>query len=583
MKAMPPDFPKALATGAERVSAWADLLNSINVYPVADGDTGRNLSISLNPLKKTSETSEVISKKLLLGARGNSGNIAAQFFLGFLECENADDIPRAIKKGRDLAWEALPKPVSGTMLSLFDGLNDWSFAAHPVRDASEAKKLIGHLEEIVKETTTRIPELRDAGVVDAGALGMFIFFDGFFSVLSKSDRQFSPIIERFENLIQIDDAWKGSKDSGFCVDAVLKLDDLDSANLAKLTGLGESAIVFGHDDLVKLHIHVTDENQVRDQVKNIAQVISWESDDLDFQTREFFSTAQKQALHIVTDAAGSLTSSEAKELGITLLDSYININDRSRSESHLKPDHLWQAMRDGHPVSTSQASVFERHQHYQRIISSFSRALYLCVGSVYTGNFETVMNWKESNDPDNRLEVIDTGAASGKLGLIARAVARFSMQTKEPNEVSKYAKQATGTCKEYIFLEKLQYLAAGGRLSKGSAFFGDLFKVKPIITPASDGAKKVGVARNLQQQKRFAFDRLEKELDGRVPALILLEHSDNRSWVEDNMVEPIRKMFPKAEILVRPFSLTTGAHTGPGTWAVAFIPLSRPKNPTGEN
>lgn len=580
---MPPDFQKALAYGAERVSAWADLLNSINVYPVADGDTGRNLSISLNPLKREFKTSEEISKKLLLSARGNSGNIAAQFFLGFLECETFEDFPRSLKKGRDLAWNALPEPVPGTMLSLFDALAYWSFDTNPVNEASSAKMIIEHLEQIVKNTTTQIPQLKSAGVVDSGALGMFLFFDGFFGVLSKEDISFLPVIERFGNLVRIDQAWEGSGDSGFCVDAVLKIGNRSSGNMDKLAKLGQSVVLYGNNDFVKLHIHVNDEEATKNQLRDIAEVVSWESDDLDFQTREFLFTAKHQALHIVTDAAGSLTRSEAKRLGITLLDSYINLGGRSHSESHLKPDNLWLAMRSGQPVSTSQASVFERHQHYQRILSSFPQALYLCVGSVYTGNFETAMNWKKQNDPENRLTVIDTGAASGKLGLIARAVARFSLQAEKASDVLDYAKLAVNDCKEYIFLERLHYLAAGGRLSKSGAFFGDLFKVKPVITPAADGAKKVGVARTEQQQINFVLNKLEKELDATRPALILLEHSDNRSWVEENMTKPIKDGFPKAEILIRPFSLTTGAHTGPGTWAVAFINLPSGHRPVEEN
>ena len=79
------DFGKALITGVERISAWVDLLDQINVFPIADGDTGRNLKISLSPLRQVEKEIEKKTQALLLSARGNSGNIAAQFFSGFLK------------------------------------------------------------------------------------------------------------------------------------------------------------------------------------------------------------------------------------------------------------------------------------------------------------------------------------------------------------------------------------------------------------------------------------------------------------------------------------------------------------------
>ncbi len=78
-------------------------------------------------------------------------------------------------------------------------------------------------------------------------------------------------------------------------------------------------------------------------------------------------------------------------------------------------------MRDGVKVSSSQASEFERHQYYERILAQYKEVLYICVGSAYTGNYDIAMEWKKKNDPDNRLTVIDTGFASGRLGIIAIA------------------------------------------------------------------------------------------------------------------------------------------------------------------
>ena len=87
-----PSFTEAFAAGTERVAVWSDLLDDINVFPVADGDTGRNLIISLGPLRQPQKNPEATIHALLMAARGNSGNIAAQFFSGFLMSRSFDTV-----------------------------------------------------------------------------------------------------------------------------------------------------------------------------------------------------------------------------------------------------------------------------------------------------------------------------------------------------------------------------------------------------------------------------------------------------------------------------------------------------------
>jgi len=198
--------------------------------------------------------------------------------------------------------------------------------------------------------------------------------------------------------------------------------------------------------------------------------------------------------------------------------------------------------------------------------------MYLCVGSVYTGNYDVAMKWKQQNDPDDRLTVIDTGAASGRLGAIVIASAKYSAQTKDPDAVIRFAQKAVDKCQEYVFLDKLKYLAAGGRLAKSSAFFGDVFHVKPIITPIAEGAKKVGAVKNRNGQLKFALDKLEGSFDKESSPFIMLEYTDNYDWVNETVKKEIKARYPSAEIMLQPLSLTSGVHMGPGTWAVAFLP-----------
>ncbi len=140
-------------------------------------------------------------------------------------------------------------------------------------------------------------------------------------------------------------------------------------------------------------------------------------------------------------------------------------------------------------------------------------------------------------------------------------------------EVETCARTALELAREYIFIDQLHYLAAGGRLSKTGALFGDMLKFKPVISPQKDGAQKVGMVRNRSEQVRFALERIAEVFPAEAYGLILFQYTDNRSFVEE-VAATVQRRFPNTELLVRPLSLTTGVHTGPGTWAVAFAPAA---------
>jgi DegV family protein with EDD domain len=229
-------------------------------------------------------------------------------------------------------------------------------------------------------------------------------------------------------------------------------------------------------------------------------------------------------------------------------------------------------MKKGIKVSTSQASVYERHQFYQSVLERFEKVLYLCVGSVFTGNFQEALKWKKEHDKEDKFLIMDTGAASGRLAIIALATARYLAETNDMKNTIVFARKAVRTCEEYVFLDKLQYLAAGGRLSKTSAFFGDKLNMKPVISPLPEGAKKVGTVKNQEDQVKFALTKLDAAIKDDSNVLIMLEYSDNKNWVEKTVKKTIAEIYPEAEIILQPLSLTSGAHMGPGTWGIAFLP-----------
>jgi hypothetical protein len=228
-------------------------------------------------------------------------------------------------------------------------------------------------------------------------------------------------------------------------------------------------------------------------------------------------------------------------------------------------------MSKGTAVSTAQASIFERHQRYLHATRQYRKVLYLCVGAAYTGNYAAALAWKAEHDRADRMTVVDTGAASGRLGVVAIAAARFARLQSDWEEVVKFAHAAIAESDELVFIDQLKFLAAGGRVSKTKGFFGDLLHLKPVITPTREGAIRVGVTRSSNDQLRFLSDRLRERFGKEDAPLIMVQFSDNRAWVDETVRERVRSLLPNAEIIVRPLSLTSGAHMGPGTWAVASL------------
>ena len=561
---------KSFIAGLERLAAWAELLDSINVFPVADGDTGRNLSISLIPLRGVDQPKEKIIHQLLLSARGNSGNIASQFFSAFCAAESIADLADRAKEGTAKAWQAVNNPRPGTMLSVFDALTD-VLRQEINPDRQTVDTIIGRLEKTVHETYEQLPRLKEAGVIDAGALGMYIFFEGFFYALAGIPDDCHPVTETFKNRLWISPSFQENTESGYCVDFVIKAPYYSPDELKIITSMQEEVIIIPEGDFYKIHLHTQDKEEVRSQITGLGNVVNWEDDNLALQIEEF-KHSNTGPLHIMTDAAGSLTNQDAKKYGFTLLNSYLTIGEKCLPETYFRPEELYSAMNKGVKVSTSQASVYERHQFYESVLERFEKVLYLCVGSVFTGNYHGALQWKKEHDPKNRLLVIDTGAASGRLGTIALATARYLAETNDMKNPFAFARKAVRTCEEYVFLDKLQYLAEGGRLSKTSAFFGEMLNMKPVISPQPEGAKKVGMVRNQEDQIKMALTKLAASLKNDSKALIMLEYSDNKNWVNSTVKKTLAGHYPLAEIILQPLSLTSGAHMGPGTWGIAFLP-----------
>ncbi len=559
----------ALRTGFERMAPWAGLIDSINVFPVADGDTGTNLVISLGPLKNTDKDFHDLGEKLLASAIGNSGNIAARFFSEFIPAYSSSDLKTAVVKGRNAARKAIYDPKPGTMLDIFNALAD-----HDFKNSGDFHEIFWVLEQAVKKTKDRLSVLKKAGVVDSGALGMFLFFEGFFLSLAKNNTgNFIPPAKRFKGFIDLNPGFKADHSHDYCINALLKSKISKDKAKTKLLSCGKNLVFSGNRDKIKIHIHGNDARKIKKELESMGDLLTWSQEKM--KAGETINKKNKnsseRAIHIMTDGAGSLTRARAEKYGITLLDSYIVTEKGPVPETLADSAAVYKAMRKGVKISTAQASGFEKYQRYQSVLSEYKRVLYLCVGSVYTGNYKSAAAWKKKNDPDKRFYVIDTGAASGRLAILAISTAKFAEKSSNIKAIINYAQNAGARAMEFVFIDNLKYLAAGGRMAKSAAFLGNMLNIKPIITPSSKGALKVGIAGTKEDQMAFAIKKLSRFYNKKSCFFMILEYTDNKRWVSENVKKEIKENFPLAKIWVQPLSLTSGVHMGPGTWAIAFM------------
>ena len=560
---------EGFAAGYARLIGQADLLDQINVFPVADADTGANLRISLEPLRQCGQDRTATAARLVRSATGNSGNIAAAFFSWMVLAQTPAELPVRASQGRDLAWRAVATPQAGTMLDVFDTLVTGLAAIRPGQDDYTA--LLADLAVAVAGTAQTLPDLRRAGVVDAGALGMFLIFEGLFQHLGGCPPGPQSLFARFSGRLTLAADYCPVVSTAHCIDATLRPSPGCSPDPATFATLGGSVVVLADNDRLKIHVHSDNPTKLRARLERLGEVMAWSEDAIVVDGPKADPSPTETAhLHLMTDAAGSLSRSLARQHGITLLDSYVVTTDGARPETLCDPEVIYQRLRRGERVTTAQASLAERQALYQGVCERFGPTLYLTVGSAYTGNYATALAWKKDHDHENRLMILDTGAASGRLALIALLTARFARKADSVPAIIARARQLSEQCREYVFLDTLRYLAASGRIAKSSGFVGDLFHLKPVITPTPEGARRVGMVRSHAAQLTFLRKRITVELDLDRPGMLLLQHADNRERVEGEILPHLRTMLPKAEILLTPLSLTSGVHMGPGAWSLAF-------------
>ncbi len=279
---------KMFLSGAKSIESQKEYINELNVFPVPDGDTGTNMTLTImSAAREVSQmenpTMEGLSKAIsggsLRGARGNSGVILSQLLRGF--CKEIKDYQKldtialsaAFQKAVETAYKAVMKPKEGTILTVARGGAEKAaeLAAETKDLVYFCEEIIKHMEEVLAQTPELLPVLKEAGVVDSGGQGLLEIVKGAFDALLGKEVDFDKAVEgttakgsqSSETVVNRENIDTANIKFGYCTEFIIMLEKeynekTDAEFKAYLESIGDSLVVVSDDDIVKVHVHTND-------------------------------------------------------------------------------------------------------------------------------------------------------------------------------------------------------------------------------------------------------------------------------------------------------------------------------------
>lgn len=286
-------FQEMVQAASTRLGNQVEYVNSLNVFPVPDGDTGTNMGMTIEngakevadkPATTVGEVGQILSKGLLMGARGNSGVITSQLFRGFgqaikdKEELTGQDLAHAFQSGVEVAYKAVMKPVEGTILTVSRGAATAALKkSEETDDAVEVMRAaIDGAKRALAKTPEMLPVLKEVGVVDSGGQGLVFIYEGFLSALTGdyiASEDFKATPATMTEMINAEHhksvaGHVATEDIqfGYCTEIMVALKQgptyVKEFNYeefqAYLSGLGDSLLVVNDDEIVKVHVHTED-------------------------------------------------------------------------------------------------------------------------------------------------------------------------------------------------------------------------------------------------------------------------------------------------------------------------------------
>lgn len=494
--------------GTEEVGLHKKHLNEINVFPIADGDTGTNLVTTLTAMVELAHRKDAfggmmteISEAGMAHARGNSGIIFASYINGLaMESSTYDEIGKkefsqAAFKAVDYLYEAIENPVKGTMITVISDWAEFLFVNHEkylgFDDFLAAAYKIAR--ESLEKTTQQMEILRKHNLVDAGAQGFVNFLKGinrFFlkeQVASSSDAA-------IKQPVYFDDQEPGEKQ--FCSEFFIKLKPaaLDAATTLTdlkndLTALGVSIIVFSQANKMKIHVHTDQPDAVVQRLLQDGTIIQQKIEDMRFQRN--IKINQRAKIAIVTDSIADLPETLKLEHQIHTLSLGLMFGENPYFDKQtIKLNQLDALINDATEYPTSSQPEPRRVANLlAELAENYDSILFITVSDQLSGTFKTVSREaKKLEELGKKITVIDSRLNSGAQGLLVKKAAELVAGNKSHDEIVMALKEAIPKTKIYVCLDTLDYAVRGGRVSNTVGRVGKMVGLRPIMTLDEKGA-----------------------------------------------------------------------------------------------
>lgn len=585
----------ALLASIGLIAQNQDYLNKINVFPVPDGDTGTNLFLTMDRIssgitglsnRSIAIVSSQVAESALMGAQGNSGAILAQFFHGFSQGVRGkwqlttQAFASAVQQARRAAYAALTEPKEGTILSV---MSDW--ANHISKTAQKTEDFVDLLKrslQIAKkslaETPKKLQVLKKAGVVDAGAQGFVYFLEGIVNFIDKGKirKIISSIPIRKSAPAEVPVKKVDSElKFRYCTECMVTGKAIDHRQLKnELKASGDSLIVAGGAERVRIHIHTNAPEKVFDIAALYGKISGKKIDDMEQQHHDLYPAAGVERIGIVTDSSCDLPAQFLKDNPIHIIPVRINFgSDTFLDKVQLTTSEFYKKLVTAaeHPT-TSQPAFADVKKVFDAVIPRYRKIISIHLPRVTSGTLQVVEQAARAYGED-KIICIDGKNISGALGLVIMEAVRAVKEGLPVEQVVQRVNEAVENIKIFIFLPTVKYLVKGGRLSKPKGIIANLLRMKPIISfnregyvfsaAKAFGGEKKALKKTLKMAKKQA--RLYKK------RTFIVAHASAYARAEWAISE-LRKNFNiKEEIQVVDVAPALGVHAGPGAVGVAFI------------
>ena len=584
------DLLNWFSAGAEAVATQRKYLNDINVFPVADGDTGTNLYTTLramveNPQRERSFADMLrgISKSGLESARGNSGIIFASFINGIAqECQPAESVDvaefsgiayRAVKH----LYAAVEHPAEGTLMSV---IRDWAqyLETNKGRFSNFRELFLSAYQSAMvslEKTKEQLQVLRKHNVVDSGAAGFVRFLHGINLTFSR-DRAVKETDTPVAAPIFGED---GETEFRFCTEALLDTGGAAAAGTAivpeqikaELTPFGDSLILNHSGNRLKVHIHTNTPELVMEQLKNYGEFLEQKADDMAVQNR--IRMMERRAIGLMTDSIADIPDSFKLEHAISTLPMGVMLDGSAYlDKSTIRLKQLFRRMeaKEGYPTS-SQPEPARIQTMLSALMDQFDSLIVLSVSDRLSGTYQALKKAAAAFAPEKRITIVNTKLNSGAQGLLVKAAAEMIDQGLSHEEIVSRIESMVPRTKIYVCLNTLAYAVRGGRVPDTVGKLGIRLGMRPIMTLDQEGnGAAFGVAFSQAALTKKIIKLVRHTMQKKGIAAYSIVHGDNLPLAQE-YADAITKITGNAPAFIAEISSVVALHAGSGTVAVCLL------------